>query len=113
MKNLINSVTLIGHLGNEPTIKRFNNGSQKAVLILATDESYQKKDGKRIIAKQWHTLIVTDALVDVVEKYLRKGMKISINGRLKNKRWINAAGKAKYRTEVEVSQLMMLSQMIA
>ncbi len=113
MKNLINSVTLIGRLGNEPTIKRFNNGSQKAILILATDDSYQKKDGNYVIAKQWHTLIVNDALVDVVEKYLRKGMKISINGRLKNKRWISKDGKAKFRTEVEVSQLLMLGQMIA
>ncbi|RLD47126.1 MAG: single-stranded DNA-binding protein [Bacteroidetes bacterium] len=113
MKNLRNTVKLIGHLGNEPTIKKFKNGSQKAILILATNESYKKLNGEYKITTQWHTLIVKDALVDIVEKYVKKGMQLSINGRLISKSWKDKTGKSNYRTEIEVSELLMLNQMIA
>ena len=109
MRNLRNTVKLIGRLGNEPTIKRFKNGTQKAILILATDEGLNKKSS----ITQWHTLIVKDSLVDIVEKYIQKGMRISINGRLTSRMWKDKNGKANYRTEIEVNELLMLSKMIA
>jgi single-strand DNA-binding protein len=113
MRNLRNSVSLIGNLGNEPIIKKFKNGTQKAILILATDESYTKKNGERVKSVQWHKLVITNSLVDVVEKYVQKGMRISINGRLRCKSWETKDGQKQYRTEIEVNDLLMLGKMIA
>jgi len=113
MRNIRNTVKLIGRLGNEPTIRKYKNGNQKAVLILATDESYRKRNGDHIISTQWHTLIVKDSLVEVVEKYLKKGMRLSINGRITSRSWKDQSGKSNYRTEIEVNELMMINQMIA
>ncbi|MCK5846419.1 MAG: single-stranded DNA-binding protein [Bacteroidales bacterium] len=113
MKNLRNNIKLIGNLGNEPTIRKYKNGSQKAILILATDENYNKHNGEYKIAKQWHTLIVKGPLVDIVEKYVQKGMRLSINGRITSRSWKDKAGNAKYRTEIEVNELLMLNKMIA
>ena len=113
MKNLRNSVSLIGNLGNEPIIKKFKNGSQKAILILATDESFIRGNGEKVESKQWHKLVITNSLVDIVEKYIVKGMRISVSGRLRCKSWKDKNGDTKYQTEVEVNDLLMLSKMIA
>ena len=113
MRNICNSIKLIGRLGNEPNIKKFKNGNQRAVLILATNESYKKRNGDYIKHTQWHTLIVKDSLVDIVEKYLKKGMQLSINGRITSRSWKDQKGKAMHRTEIEVNDLKMLNQMIA
>ena len=113
MKNLRNTIKLIGRLGNEPTIRKFKNGSQKAILILATDESFKNVKGERKISTQWHTLIVKGALVEIVEKYVEKGMQISINGRITSRSWKDKTGKSIYRTEIEVNDLLMLNKMIA
>jgi len=113
MRNLRNTIKLIGRLGNEPTIRKYKNGSQKAVLILATNEGYKNAKGERKITTQWHTLIVKGALVDIVEKYVEKGMQLSINGRITSRSWKDKAGKSNYRTEIEVNDLLLLNRMIA
>jgi single-strand DNA-binding protein len=108
MKNLRNSVSLIGRLGTDPEITTFDSGTQKAVFSLATDASYKDKEGKKVESTDWHRLVVWGGQVKVVEKYLKKGKEICIEGRLTTNTWEDKDGKKHYQAEVIVNDFLML-----
>lgn len=105
----VNKVMLIGNLGNEPEIKELNSGKKVANFSLATSESYfdEKAQEKRTLT-DWHKVSVWGGLAEVVEKYLSKGSKVYIEGKLKHKSYENESGEKKYFTEVQTSSLVML-----
>jgi single-strand DNA-binding protein len=107
MKNLRNSVTLIGHLGDEPKIYNFDSGSKKAVFSIATNESY-KKDGEKVEATEWHNIVAWGAQAGFIEKYLKKGSFIAVEGRLTTNKWEDKEGKKQYRTEISLNELTFL-----
>lgn len=107
MSILTNSVRLTGRLGANPEIHRFASGKQKANFSIATTEFYYNKSEEKQEDTQWHNLIVWGKLVDVVEKYLKKGSKITIEGKLESKSW-ESEGRKYYRTEVNVRSLNMI-----
>jgi single-strand DNA-binding protein len=81
MKSLRNSVHLIGRLGKDPEVKSVTNG-KKASFTMATTDSYKNTKGEKIDDTQWHNIIIWGKLTSVVEKYLKKGNEIMIEGRL-------------------------------
>ena len=109
MKNLRNSVKLIGRLGQDPEIIKFDSGNNKAVLNLATDSSYKNKEGERVESTEWHRLIVWGPGAKTVEKYFKKGMEICVEGQLTYNKWEDKEGKKRFTTEVKVNEFMMLS----
>ncbi len=110
MKSLRNSVNLIGRLGQDPEIFTFDNGTRKATLSLATDESYKNKEGEKVEHTEWHTLVVWGSQIKVVETYLKKGMEICIEGRLTYNHWEDKEGKKHYKTEIVVNDFLMLGK---
>jgi len=108
MKNLRNSVTLIGHLGNAPEFKELSNGSTLAKFSMATDESYKNKNGEKVEASEWHNLVVWGPKAKIIRDYLTKGSKVMIEGRLTTNSWDDQDGKKHYRTEIMVNEFMML-----
>jgi single-strand DNA-binding protein len=108
MKNLRNSVSLIGRIGQEPEITQFEKGTKKAVLSLATDESYKNKEGEKVENTQWHRLIVWGPQVTMVEKFIKKGMEICIEGRINYNQWDDKDGKRHYTTEILVNDILLL-----
>jgi single-strand DNA-binding protein len=110
MKNLRNSVRLIGHLGADPKITKFGNQNQIATFSLATDESYKDKDGNRVEQTQWHRIIVKGRFALVAEKYLKKGMEIEVEGRLITRSYETKEGDTRYITEIEANDLVMLGK---
>lgn len=98
----VNKVILVGNLGRDPEVKSFNNGNRVAELRLATSESWKDKNtGDRKERTEWHTVkIFTEGLVNVAERYLRKGSKIYIEGQLQTRKWQDQAGNDRYSTEV-------------
>jgi single-strand DNA-binding protein len=102
MSASVNKVILIGNLGRDPEIRTFQNGGKLASLRIATSETWRDKaSGERKERTEWHSVSITnDALVKVVEQYLRKGSKVYIEGQLETRKWQDQSGADRYSTEV-------------
>lgn len=98
----LNKVCLIGNLGRDPEIKSFANGGRIANVSLATSESWKDKaTGERKERTEWHSVAVqNDGLIGVVERYLRKGSKVYLEGKLQTRKWQDKDGNDRYTTEV-------------
>ena len=105
----INKVILVGHLGKDPEIRTFENGSKKASFSLATTEYRKDKDGNRIEMTEWHNIVMWRNLAELAEKYLSKGRQIYLEGRLRTRNWDDANGVKHYITEVEANTFTFLS----
>ena len=110
MKNLRNTVRLVGRLGIDPKVNKFKNGTQIVTFSLATDESYNNKEGERVENTQWHQITIWNGLSKVAEKYLKKGMEVTIEGRLVHRTYETKDGASRYITEVEAHDLLMMGK---
>lgn len=108
MKNLRNSVQLIGNLGANPDVKNLENGKTVARMSIATSEKYTNQKGEKITDTTWHQLVAWGKTAEIAEKYLKKGSEIAIEGKLNNRSYENDKGETKYITEVVVNELLML-----
>ena len=106
----INKVILIGNVGKNPETKTFENGTKKVNFTLATTEFYKDKDGTRKELTEWHNLVCWRALADSAEKYLTKGRKIYVEGKLHTRSWDDDKGKH-YITEVYANTITLLDKM--
>lgn len=102
MAGSVNKVILIGNLGRDPEIRTTQDGTKVANLSLATSENWRDKtSGERREKTEWHRVVVfNDRLVDVIEKYLKKGATIYIEGALQTRKWTDQSGTEKYTTEI-------------
>jgi single-strand DNA-binding protein len=97
MSASVNKVILVGNLGRDPEIRTTQDGTRVANLSLATSESWRDKNsGERKEKTEWHRIVIfNDRLVDVVEKYLKKGAKVYLEGSLQTRRWTDKDGTEK------------------
>jgi single-strand DNA-binding protein len=103
MAGSVNKVILVGNLGKDPEIRAFQNGGRIASFSLATSESWKDKTtGERKDKTQWHNISIknNDRLVEVVERYVKKGSKLYIEGQLESRKYTDKDGVEKYITEV-------------
>jgi single-strand DNA-binding protein len=107
MKSLRNSVQLIGRLGKDPEVKSFNN-SKKASFSIATTDAYKNQQGEKVEDTQWHNVVIWGKLADVVEKYLKKGHEVAVEGKLVHRAYETTSGEKRYITEINVNDLVML-----
>ncbi|QYJ06827.1 single-stranded DNA-binding protein [Qipengyuania flava] len=107
MAGSLNKVMLIGNLGADPEIRSFQNGGRVANLRLATTETWKDRNtGERQERTEWHTVaIFSEGLVGVVERFLRKGSKVYIEGQLQTRKWQDQSGNDRYSTEVVIRGL--------
>jgi single-strand DNA-binding protein len=104
MAGSVNKVILIGNLGADPEIKSFQNGGKIANIRIATSENWKDKmSGERKERTEWHNVVINgDGLVGVVERFLKKGSKVYIEGQLRTRKWQDRDGNDRYTTEVYV-----------
>ena len=102
MAGSVNKVILIGNLGADPEIRTFQNGGKIANLRIATSENWKDKNsGERRERTEWHTVVIhSEPLVRVAEQYLKKGMKIYVEGQLETRKWQDQSGQDRYSTEI-------------
>ena len=102
MAGSVNKVILIGNLGRDPEVRSFNNGGKVCNLRIATSENWKDKNtGERREKTEWHTVaIFSEGLVNVAERYLKKGSKVYIEGQLETRKWQDQNGQDRYSTEV-------------
>lgn len=111
MAGSVNKVILIGNLGKDPEVRHLENGAVVANFPLATSETYtDKSTGQKVENTDWHDVVVWRGLAEVVEKYVRKGTKIYVEGKLKKRSWQDKEGNTRYTTEVVADELTILSR---
>lgn len=101
---------LIGHLGDEVKLHYFEGGNCIGRFPLATNETYtSKQTGEKVTNTEWHNIVVRNKAAEICEKYLSKGDKIYVEGRLKTRQWQGEDGQTRYSTEVHVQDFTFLS----
>src|SRR3954454_14244887 len=109
----LNKVTLIGNLGADPEVRSTNGGNRVATFSLATSRSWSGPSGDKQEKTEWHRCVVwnskTSTLADIVERYLKKGDKIYVEGRIEYRQWQDKENQTRYTTEINVRELIMLS----
>jgi single-strand DNA-binding protein len=102
MAGSINKVILVGNLGRDPEIRSTNDGTRIANLALATSETWRDRNsGERKERTEWHRVVIfNERLVEVVEKYVKKGSKLYIEGALQTRKWTDNQGQERYSTEI-------------
>jgi len=104
----LNKVQLIGYLGKDPENRFTANGKAVANFSIATSESWKDKDGDQQEKTEWHNIVMFDKVAEIAEKYLKKGSRVYVEGKLQTRKWEDKEGKDRYTTEIVVNQLLML-----
>lgn len=110
MSGTLNKVMLIGHLGDDIKMHYFDGGGSIGRFPLATNESYvNKSTGEKISNTEWHNLVVRNKAAEICEKYLSKGDRIYVEGRIKTRKWTGEDGADRYSTEINVNEFTFLT----
>jgi len=110
MSGTINKVMLIGHTGDEVKMHYFEGGNSIGRFPLATNETYtNRSNGERVNNTEWHNIVVRNKAAEVCEKYLKKGDKVYIEGRLKTRKWQDEKGLDRYSTEIQCTEFTFLT----
>lgn len=110
MSGTLNKVMLIGHTGDEVKMHYFEGGGCIGRFPLATNDSYvNKSTNERVTTTEWHNIVVRNKAAEICEKYLNKGDKIYIEGRLKTRKWQDDQGKDRYSTEIQCTDFTFLT----
>ena len=105
----LNRVFLIGNCGGEPQIKTFASGNKVAQITLATSERYKDRNGEQKEDTEWHSVQAFGKLADVVERFVRKGMLLYVDGKIRTRSY-EADGRTIYRTEIVADHIQMLDR---
>lgn len=112
MSRSLNKVMLIGNLGNDPEIRSTTGGNRVASFSLATSRSWSGTNGEKQEKTEWHKCVAWNSrgtgLVDVIEKYCKKGDRLYVEGRIEYRQWQDKEGQTRYTTEINVREMMML-----
>ena len=110
---MINKVILIGNVGQDPEIRYtgdVNNGTKVATFRVATTERYRDRSGNLQEHTEWHSIVVWRNTADVVEKYVKKGTQVYIEGRIRSRSWDDQNGNKRYTTEIIADTLQLLGK---
>ena len=112
MSRSLNKVTLIGNLGSDPEIRSTPGGGRVAQFSLATSRTWNDQNGGKQEKTEWHRCVVWNSkasqLADIVERYVKKGDKLYIEGRIEYRQWQDKDGQTRYSTEINVRELILL-----
>jgi len=110
MAGTINKVILIGHTGDDVKMNYFEGGNCIGRFPLATNEEYvNRTTGERVSNTEWHNIIVRNKAAEICEKYLKKGDKVYVEGRLKTRKWTDDKGMDRYSTEIQCQEFTFLT----
>lgn len=106
----VNKVILLGHLGDEVKMHYFEGGNAIGRFPIATNEEYTNRStGEKISNTEWHNLVVRNKLAELCEKFLSKGDRVYVEGRIKTRQWQDDSGNKRYNTEIHVIDIVFLT----
>ena len=106
----LNKVMLIGNVGKDPEVRYLEGNSKVATFRLATSEKYRDRDGNMREMTEWHTVTVWRTAADLVEKYVRKGTQLYVEGRLRTRSWNDKSGNTRTVTEIAAENIQLLGR---
>lgn len=106
----VNKVILVGNVGKDPEVRYLENGVAVANFTLATSETYKNKNGEKVTNTEWHNIVIWRGLAEVVEKYVKKGTQLFIEGRIRTRSWDDKDGNKRYTTEIVGDNMQMLGK---
>ena len=110
MSGTLNKVMLIGHLGDEVKMHHFEGGGCIGRFPLATNETYTNKStGEKVSSTEWHNIVVRNKAAELCQKYLSKGDKVYIEGKIKSRKWVDDSGKERYMNEINTDVFTFLN----
>lgn len=114
MSGTVNKVILVGNLGADPETNKTRDGRPVVTLSIATSDTWRDKNsGERKEKTEWHRVVIfTEGLCKIAEQYLKKGMKVYVEGKLRTIKWTDQAGKDRYTTQINVENFDGTLQMI-
>jgi len=107
MKNLRNSVQLIGRLGKDPEVKTLDNGNMVATFSMATSDYYKNAEGEKVEDTQWHNVVAWGKKAELVSDYLKKGNEVAVEGKLIHRSYETSNGDKRYITEINMNEMVM------
>ena len=110
MNALRNQVTLIGNLGTEVDFKSFESERRRAKISMATNQFYKNKDGELVKETQWHNVIAWGKLADTMNKILKKGDQIMVQGKLIYRNYEKDSGQTQYVTEIIINDFLKITK---
>lgn len=109
MAGTVNKVILIGNLGRDPEVRMTQGGGKVANFSIATSENWtNKQTGQKEEKTEWHRLVAWGTQADIIEKYVKKGTKLFVEGRLETRKWTDKDNQERYTTEIKVDNFTML-----
>ena len=112
MSRSLNKATLIGNVGNDPEVRTTTGGSRVAQVSLATTRQWNAANGEKQEKTEWHRLVLWNTkganLADIVERYVKKGDRLYVEGRIEYRQWQDREGQTRYTTEINVREMIML-----
>lgn len=109
MSGTINKVILIGHTGDDVKMHYFENGNCIGRFPLATNETYTTRNGERVNNVEWHNIVVHNKVAQIFEKYVKKGDRLYIEGRIRTQKWTDNNGIDRYSTEIVCREFAFLT----
>lgn len=109
MNGTLNKVMLIGHTGDDVKVHYFEGGNSIGRFPLATNETYVNRNGERVTNTEWHNIIVRNKAAEICEKYLKKGDRVYIEGRIQTRKWQDDKGMDRYSTEIVCTNFTFLT----
>ena len=107
---MVNKVILVGNLGRDPELKHLPSGQAICQFSIATSEGYTDKAGQKQEKTEWHRIVVWEKLAEVCGKYLGKGSKVYVEGKLQTREWDDKDGVKRYQTEIVAREVKFLSE---
>jgi single-strand DNA-binding protein len=104
----LNKAMLIGNLGSDPEIRTTGSGTRVATLSLATSRRWNDRNGQQQEKTEWHRVVAWDKLVDIIEKYVKKGDRLYVEGEIEYRSYEDKDGVTKYSTEIRAREILML-----
>ncbi len=108
MNSLRNRVQLFGNPGMDPEVKDLENGKKLARFSLATNEHYKNAQGEKVTETQWHNVVAWGKTAEIIEKYVRKGQEVGLEGKLTTRQWETKEGEKRYATEVLINEVLLV-----
>lgn len=109
MKFGINKVTVVGHVGDDPTMKQTREKSNMTYFSLATNDFYKDKEGNEIKKTEWHKVVAWDKRAELIKDYVKKGDPLYVEGKLRTSSWEDKEGVKHYSTEILCENFLFLS----
>ncbi len=110
MTRSVNKVTLIGNLGASPEVRSTGSGTRVATLSIATNRRWQNAAGDWQDKTEWHRVVCWARLADICDRYLKRGDRVYIEGRIEYRQWEGQDGQTRYTTEINAREMMMLGK---